>query len=279
MRLTVAKAALVLSFAAALVIALLVATDAPARAAEGKDGDKRPAETAEQIARAQELLKMLDASNKMDVKSALEDLGRLRTQSARDILVKYIKKSKNAEWSTYAINALGWAGNKEAVDFLCGKKGVRAKNVLIAAESCRALVSIGDKRAIPTLIEATKNKKVVVTRAAIKAVVQLDRSAPGLADLMLKLAKRKESQIREAVAEAMATLADDRVIEPLIKMATRDGNSIVRLRACRSLGALRAPSARSALEKVAKKDKSADVRRAAREALGKIPVAPADPKK
>ncbi len=271
--------ALALSIGSALFVAPLVAADAPAQAAEGKDGDERPVETAEQIARAQELLKLLDASNKLDVKSALEDLGRLRTQSARDILIKYIKKSKNAEWSTYAIDALGWPGNKEAVDFLCGKQGVRAKNVLIAAESCRSLVSIGDKRAIPTLIEATKNKKVVVIRAAIKAVVQLDRTAPGLADLMLKLAKRKESQIREAVAEAMATLADDRVIEPLIKMATRDGNSIVRLRACRSLGALRAASARSALEKVAKKDKSADVRRAAREALGSIPAAPADPKK
>jgi HEAT repeat protein len=241
----------------------------PACAAEEK---QRPAETAEQIARAQELLELLDASNKLEVKSAIEELGKLRTQSARDILVKYIKKSKNVVWGTYAIRALGWSGNKEAVDFLCGKEGVRAKNVLLAEASCQALVAIGDKRAIPTLIEATKSKKVVVTRAAIKAVVRLDRGAEGLADLMIKMAKRKESQVREAVADAMSSLSDERVIEPLIKMATRDGNSLVRLQACRSLGSLRASEARAAMEVVAKKDKSMEVRAAARTALGQIPA-------
>jgi len=259
-----------MAFAAALGLLLAVSTPA---AAFG-DKAKRKAETPEQIAHAQELAKLLDASNKLEVKSALESLGQLRTQSAHHILVKYIKKSKNAVWSTYAIDALGWPGNEDAVDFLCGKKGVRAKNVLIAEQACNALVSIGDKRAIPTLIEATKAKKVVVTRAAIKAVVRLDRDADGLADLMIKLAKRKESQVREAVAEAMASLSDERVIEPLIKMAKRDGNSLVRLRACQSLGRLRASAARAALQVVAKKDKSMDVRSAARAAVGQIPAPP-----
>ncbi len=235
-------------------------------------GDEPATETPAQIEEATELKKELGASNKLDVKKALEGLGRLRTASARDILITYIKKSKNVEWTTYAIRALGWSGNTEAVDFLCGKKCVREKNILVAEASCEALVAIGDRRAIPSLIEATKSKKVVIVRAAVKAVVRLDRDAKGLGDLLLKLVKRKESQVREAVAEAMADLSDERMIEPLIKMATRDGNSLVRLAACRSLGDLRASSARTAIERVAEKDKSGDVRRAAREALSRIPV-------
>ena len=257
------------TIAFALAGALLLGSAVSAAAG---DEAKQRVDTPEEIARAQQLGEMLDASNKLETKSAIEQLGTLRSNGARDLLIAYIERSKNAEWSTYAIRALGWKGNAEAVDFLCGKDGVRAKNVLVAEAACGALVSIGDKRAIPTLIEATKHKKDVVVRAAITAVVTLDRDAEGLADLMVKLAKRKESQVREAVADAMASLTDERVIDPLIEMATRDGNSLVRLTACRSLGRLRAAKAREALQKVAEDDKSMDVRAAAMEALGNIPA-------
>ena len=72
-----------------------------------------------------------------------------------------------------------------------------------------------------------------------------------MAKLMTKLSKHKSPQVREVVARAMARLEDKSVIDPLIVMATKDGNSIVRLEACKALGVQGAVKARPALLKVA----------------------------
>ncbi len=238
---------------------------------DARAGDPKP-ETPEQLAETKRLVKQLDASNKLDSKAAIESLGKLKTPSARKALEKYIKASKNAEWASYAVDALGWAGNKDSVDFLCGKTGLKSKKLLVAEAACRSLARIGEKRAIPSLLEVMKGKKVVLTRASITAVVDLDPKADGIAKHMNKLAKHKSSQVREIVAQAMGKMNKDDVVESLMTMAAKDGNSIVRLESCRSLGRLRAKEAIDTLVKVGDKDKSSDVRREAQVALSLIGV-------
>ncbi len=257
---------------ACTALAALAASASTSLADDAADGAKpeEPKETPEQIEAAKRLEKQLDASNKLDAKAALEDLGKLRTPTARRILEDYVAKSKNAEWSTYAVKALAWPGNEESVDFLCGRHGLESSKLLVAEEACRTLAVIGAKRAIPSLLEAVKGDKVVITRAAILAIAELDPLAEGIAVRMNKLATHKSSQVREAVAQAMGKMDKAQVVPALITMATKDGNSIVRLEACESLGELRATEAVEALTAVAADDKSADVRRAASVALQAI---------
>jgi HEAT repeat protein len=245
-------------------------------APEGGDDEEGPRETPAQVARAVSLGKGLKSKNKLTVVANLRRLGELHVPTSASILMDFVKRSKNAEHATYATEALGWSGNKEAVDFLCGKYGLRSRKLLVAEAACRSLGSVGDRRAIPPLLEAIKGKKVVITRAAIKAVVRLDRDANGLAALMVKLSKHKSPQVRRAVAEASGGLTDPSMIEMLIRLASRDGNSLVRLMACNSLGRLAPPSARKALEIVARNDKSLDVRTAAQGALARIPISSGD---
>jgi HEAT repeat protein len=250
-------------FTTLLVASLLC----PVSARAGDESkEEEPKETAEQIERAERLGKMLESRNKLEVTRGLELLGELKTPTAGDLLMDFIRASKNVEHSTYAIRALGWKGNKRAVDFLCGRDGLRAKNILLGEASARALREIADRRAIPSLIEAIKGKKYVVVAAAIEAVVHLDPDAEGLADLMIKKARDRDDMIRMSVATAMGTLEDPKILKPLMKLAERDGNALVRENACRSLGRIADPKAMPVLEKILRKDMNQNVRGAAREA-------------
>jgi HEAT repeat protein len=200
----------------------------------------------------------------------LELLGDLRTKTAAEELMAFVKRSKNMEHASYAVRELGWAGKKWAVDFLCGKYGLRSKKNLVAEKACSTLAEIGDKRAIPPLLETIKRAKDFIAAAAIGAVVRLDPKAKGLAKLMVKMSKHKSDRVRRAVATALGHLTDPSVVDALIRLATRDGNSIVRERACESLGRIGDPRARPALESVVKKDKSLGVRTVAQNALSKL---------
>ena len=238
------------------------------------EDEDEPKETAEQIRKAERFAEMLKSMNKLSVIEGMRLLGELRTRSASEALMGFTKRSKNGEHASYAVRELGWEGNKWAVDFLCGKYGVKSKKNLVAEEAANSLGDIGDRRAIPTLLEVIKTAKDFIAAAAIKAVVRLDPNAKGLAKLMTKLSRHKSDRVRRAVATALGSLKDPSAVDALIRMATRDGNSIVRENACRSLGELRATKARPALERVVKKDSSQPVRDAAVRALARIPFAP-----
>jgi HEAT repeat protein len=234
--------------------------------------EPRP-DTEEQVQKADAAAEQLDDKNKLVVNQAISNLGALKSATARDHLIAYIKKSKNAEWTTYAIRALGWKGNSGAVDYLCGKDCVRNKNVLISEASCAALATIGDKRAIPSLVEATKSGKDVTVCAAIEAVVTLDPKSPGMAELMFEHAKDKSSQVRRSVAKGFGSLEKSGpIVAQLMLFAEKDGNSFVRLEACDSLRLLKATEARELLTSMAEDDKSMEVRAAASRALLALPA-------
>ncbi len=247
----------------------------PARAqdpASKKDAgtkDAPPAESQESIQKARELEKKLDAKNKLEATKAIEELGHLATHTAGVILKDFIHKTSNSEYGSYAVEALGWAGNKEGVDFLCGSDGARSGRLLIAEAACKALAKVGEKTAIPTLLEVIKSSKAVVTCAAIESVVQLDPGAEGLATLLAGMTGNSDDKVRMSVAEALGSLSSPKAVDALILM-TKDQNSLVRMKTCKSLEKLAPAKARKALTDLMK-DKNTEVRTAAEEALKRLP--------
>ena len=231
-------------------------------------------ERPEDAALAKELEKKLEAPNKLDLLSAIEELGKLDCPTSRKALMKFISGTPNSEYGSKAVKALGVRGSTTVVDFLCGKDGARSSRVLVAEAACESLAVIGDKRAAPTLLECMQMDKIVVACAAVEAVVKLDTAAEGLADRLISLATAKDDTLRRSVATALGSLTSPKVVAALIALATKDSNSIVRLNACQSIGKLAPFEARKAMEDVAAKDKNAEVRVAATEALSRIPREP-----
>ena len=264
--------------AAALVAVLAFAAPAfpqdPPPKGGGKTPPAAPAETPASVAMAEELGKKLSAKNKLDVLAAIEALGRMHTPTSNRVLMDFIRSTPNSEHGSAAVRALGSAGNAAVVDFLCGKDGARSGRLLVAEAGCQALAKVGDKRAIPTLLELMKDGKAVVISAAVEAVVQLDPAAEGLVDRLAVLSTANDDRVRRSVATALGNLRSPRAVGVLVAMATKDGNSLVRLNACRSLGRLAPFEARKALEGVAASDKSQEVRAEAQEALLRIPAEP-----
>ncbi len=231
------------------------------------------AEKPEDVAAAKVLEKKLSAPNKLDLVDAIEALGTMDTPTSRKVLMTFIASTPNSEYGSKAVRALGKKGNASVVDFLCGKDGARSSRVLIAEAACQSLAEIGDKRAIPTLLECMKADKEVVVCAAVEAVVKLDRAAEGLADRLASLSTTKYDTVRVSVAKALGDLASPKAVQTLIAMA-KDANSIVRQRVCESIAKLAPPEARKAMEDLAAHDKNKEVRQAAADALLRLPAAP-----
>lgn len=232
--------------------------------------DDGPTESQDQIDRAKELEKKLDSKNKIEASKAIEALGSLATRTAGKVLMDFIHRTPNSEYGASAIHALGWAGNRGALDFLCGTDGARSGRLLIAQAACEALAKVGEKSSIPTLLEVMKTGKTVVISAAIEAVVQLDPEAEGLAGLLFGMTGNSDDTVRRSVAKALGSLSSPKAVDALITMA-KDANSIVRLNACVSLGKLAPAKARKVLEQLAAKDTNIEVRQAADEALKRLP--------
>ena len=260
----------------AVAVALALAA-VPARAGDDK---KPPAEeekeSPEDAARAKDLEKQLGSPNKLDLIAAIDALGNLNAPSARKVLMKFISETPNSEYGSKAIRALGKNGSPAVVDFLCGKDGARSTRVLFAEAACQSLAELKDKRAIPTLLECMKSDKVVVVCAAIESVVTLDPAADGLAERLAALSTTKDDTVRRSVATALGSVTNPKAVPVVISM-TKDSNSIVRLNACKSIGKLAPYEARKAMEDLSAKDKNAEVRAAAAEALARLPKDPPPP--
>lgn len=181
-----------------------------------------PAETKEQIARAKELEKKLDGKNKLDAGKAIEALGEMHTKTASKALMDFVHRTSNSEYGAAAVRALGWEGNRDAVDFLCGPDGARSGRLMVAEAACEALARVGDRAAIPTLLELIKNGKSVIAAAAIGAVVHLDPKADGLANLLVAKVGDSDDRVRMSVAEALGALESPKALDGLLQMAARD---------------------------------------------------------
>jgi len=135
-----------------------------------------------------------------------------------------------------------------------------------------ALGEIGDRQALPALLEALEDKEWWVREAAEGA---LRKIGPPALPAPLEALKDKDWQVRWAAAEALGRIGDLQALPALLE-ALKDKDWQVRWAAAWALGEIADPQAIPALIQ-ALKDEEWLVRQAAAEALGKIgpPALPA----
>ena len=172
-------------------------------------------------------------------------------------------KDKDSDVRYAAAKALGEIKDPRAVEPLIAALKDESSSVRRAA--AEALGKIGDPRAVEPLIAVPKDYYSGVRYAVTKALVKI--GAPAVEPLIAALKDKdsKDSDVRQAAAEALGEIKDPRAVEPLIA-ALKDGDSDVRKAAAKALGEIKDPRAVEPLI-AALKDAKWRVREAAAEAL------------
>lgn len=206
---------------------------------------------------------------------------------ANEIFIRTLEdKRKPTNTRANAATALGWIGNKKAVEPLITALKDSEDHVRRAAAF--AFIKIKDERAVEPLVTALRDKDERVRKRAASAlgsmgdprgveplIAALEREDPdkgirsvndwsGSMASLLDAAKN----FREYVAEALGKIKDPRAVSPLTK-ALNDSDEGVRKAAAWSLGEIRDQRAVEPL-KTALKDKDEKVRKEAESALRKI---------
>src|SRR5258708_7661881 len=220
---------------------------------------------------------------------------KLKTQ--RDVmgLVKALSYSKNQEVQRQAAEALGQVGDARAVEPLVVTLQDPYSTVRLQVAAAESLGKIGDGRAVEPLVAALKHPRGEVRRAAGAALRSLNwQPADNMHRALLAVASsnwgeaallgsaaveplvstlQDKSDIwnlgaRRAAAETLATIGDERAVEPFI-VALQDQNMWVRRAVAVTLGTIGDARAVEPLV-TALQDENEDVRYTAAEALGKI---------
>jgi len=106
---------------------------------------------------------------------------------------------------------------------------------VLRKNAAKSLGAIDDPRAIPPLIEALKTSKdpsIIIEVAGSLGMLKATQAV----DVLLKLLKNKDGEIRENVAQALGMIGDPRAIDPLLKILKEDKEAWVRGQAAEALG-------------------------------------------
>ena len=198
-------------------------------------------------------------------KAAAEALGEIKDPRAVEPLIAALK-DESSSVRRAAAEALGKIGDPRAVEPLIAALKDKDSDVRYAA--AKALGEIKDPRAVEPLIAVPKDYYSGVRYAVTEALVKI--GAPAMEPLIAALKDKdsKDSDVRQAAAEALGEIKDPRAVEPLIA-ALGDESSGVRLAAAKSLGEIKDPRAVEPLS-AALKDENKYVRRAAAHALDRL---------
>jgi HEAT repeat protein len=103
-----------------------------------------------------------------------------------DPVQKWVQRleSHDSEMSVMAAAKLGKMGNREAVPALI--EALRTRNAHVRATCARALGELGDKRAVSVLIDALRDQDTSVSYTAADAlgVIGSNEAVPGLMQIM-----------------------------------------------------------------------------------------------
>lgn len=125
----------------------------------------------------------------------------------------------DAEIRSAAATALGWAGNRAAIEPLLARATDAAEAPPVSAKAIEALGEIGDASVAPAVEGLARNPNAMVRREALLVLIQspvgarVDRVAAGLS-LLQDL--EQDGFARAAGAVALGAAKDARAVEPLI---------------------------------------------------------------
>ncbi|HEX2915226.1 MAG TPA: HEAT repeat domain-containing protein [Chloroflexia bacterium] len=181
------------------------------------------------------LIKLVeDLSEQTEVRYiAIELLGELQVESSFALLISVLlSKNEPDEIRENAAYALGIIGKEEALFPLI--KVLKDAQVSVRVWTANALGHLGDKRAIPALIETLKtDKNCKVREASVYALQEL--ADPNTTEVLIQALKDKYWGVRWNAIDALLHIEGVQAI-PLISKALNDRNSEVRKWAAQCLG-------------------------------------------
>lgn len=206
------------------------------------------------------LIKALkDHSDKVQ-EVAVKHLGRLKVRSAVPVLIQMLKQKELVE---AAVEALGSIGDHRAFEPLV--KVFKSSDYLTGAE---ALARLGDRRAVPVLIESLAEYDAESRSANASLPEALVLMGKQAVPSLVKALGHKNSRVRGGVVEVLGKLKPQSAVPGLIN-ALKDRAALVREGAAYVLGEIRARQAVNALLPLLN-HQDADMRQAVAFALGRI---------
>ena len=191
-------------------------------------------------------------------------------------LIKALGYQKDYTVRGAAAEALGWIGDKRAVEPLIAALDDKNRGVYKAA--ARALGRIGDARAVKPLVARIWIQRKDVHQPAAEALGQIGTPAvkPLIDVLEDKPSFRSSSkwkyerwpEVAAKVAEVLGQIGDARAVEPLIATLKVKRGKDVRQAAAEALGQIGAPAVKSLIDVLEDRENLWAVREAAAEALG-----------
>ena len=171
-----------------------------------------------------------------------------KREEATKALYKYIQAIKGTEFPDVRNQLVSMLDDKESV---------------VRCAGLEALAWLGDKKAIPAMIQALHDKTWTVKITAIRSLVEI--GDPLASASILDLVLDSHNLVKEAALEAIGILGDTSIIRPLVRALDSD-DSFLRLAAVQALSTLHHPDVVMPLAKVLR-DTDKNVRWAAANAL------------
>lgn len=245
-------------------------TTAPVEEEEPElEGDAKKAHEAE----VKRLVKELkEEKNREFVSRRIETLGAEGSRASRDALMVFATKNKNQEYVDHAFRALAKIGGKKAIEFLCGKNALRARDFLVQHSAAEALATAKDERAAGALLDVmtSKRTKIKVVGACAVALAQSAGKDERAVEVLFKYSEHRKDTIRAYCVEALGYLATDEAVARLKEVLQSDKNTRVREYAAMGLGHTKRTDVLSLLKETAAEETAHTVRDACMTAIEEI---------
>lgn len=199
---------------------------------------------------------------------AAEALGQFQAPESVPLLLTVLRDEKNFFVRHYAANSLAKIAAEESLPKLL--KQAKDDDPLLRSRSVEALGNLGDKRAVPLLLDSLRHDPQSSVRwRAAEALGHL-KEVSAVDGLLDSLSQETDATVRGRAAEALGYFKQPRVLQSLLNAASSDTFPTVRWRAAESLGYLQDDKALAVLRKALRKDVDNAVRWSSAQALGKI---------
>lgn len=179
------------------------------------------------------LIRYLDSKNPLIRRLTASILGERRE---KDAVFPLIEKLKDNDIGVIlsAIIALGDIGDKKATEPLTKMlKDESPFFYFIRLNTADTLAKIGDRRAVPQLIEAIKEDDLLLMRSTIEALLTIDPEST--VNPLIEILNDEKALFKDLAAEFLGIIKDTKAVKPLIKILD-DSDIEVKICAVQALG-------------------------------------------